>query len=55
MPPGRPTRLHRWLGLMLSRHLLRRALALHGTAGDAMLATVVALPSRNDPSGRIDR
>jgi hypothetical protein len=41
MPPGRTSRLARRVGLARSRQLLRRSLALHGTAGASPLATVI--------------
>jgi hypothetical protein len=44
MPPGRPSRIRRSLGLALSRHLLRRCLALQGGRGAAALATAISRP-----------
>jgi hypothetical protein len=36
------------MGLALSRHLLRRSLALQGAPGKAVLATVIARPPTGD-------
>jgi hypothetical protein len=45
MPVGRSSRIRRSMGLALSRHLLRRSLARHGTRGQAALATVISRPA----------
>jgi hypothetical protein len=47
MPPGRPTRLARWIGRALSRHQLRRALAARPVA-EATLATVLSTSRRTE-------
>lgn len=44
MPRERSSWLARSIGLVLSRRLLRRSLALHGARGEAMLATVILRP-----------
>ena len=44
MPVGQSSSIRRWMGLALSRQLLRRSLALQGAAGTAMLWTVIASP-----------
>jgi hypothetical protein len=44
MPPGRPSRIKRSVGLALARHLLRRCLALQGGRGRAALATAISRP-----------
>jgi hypothetical protein len=41
MPPRRPSWVRRSVGLVLSRYLLRRSLALQGAAA---LATVISRP-----------
>jgi hypothetical protein len=46
MPPGRPSWLARRIGRALSRHLLRRSLAVQGIAGEMTLATVVSTRRR---------
>jgi hypothetical protein len=45
MPPRPPSWLARRIGRALSRHLLRRCLAVQGTAGEA-LATVISTRRR---------
>jgi hypothetical protein len=46
MPPGQTSWIRRSVGLALSWHLLRRALAVQGTAGRTALATVISTPVR---------
>jgi hypothetical protein len=41
MPPGRSSWLNRSIGLVLARRAFRRALAVQGTRGEAVLATVI--------------
>lgn len=42
MPAGQTSWIRRSMGLALSRHLLRRSLALRGAAGNAVLSTVIS-------------
>ena len=42
MPPGWSSWIRRLVGLALSRHLLRRSLALQESQGNAALATVIS-------------
>jgi hypothetical protein len=45
MPAGQSSWIRRWMGLALSRHLLRRALAVQGQ-GEDVLETVISTPVR---------
>jgi hypothetical protein len=46
MPAGQSSWIRRWMGLALSRHLLRRALAVQGGRGEDVLETVISTPVR---------
>lgn len=48
MPAGHASWIRRSMGLALSRHLLRRSLALHGAPGKAVLATILSKPVGED-------
>jgi hypothetical protein len=46
MPPRPPSWLARRIGRAISRHLLRRCLAVQGVAGKARLAAVISTRRR---------
>lgn len=53
MPPGRSSWIRRSIGLALSRHLLRRTLALQEAQGKSALATVISTrPMAGDAGAR---
>jgi hypothetical protein len=52
MPAGKTSWIRRSMGLALSRHLLRRSLALHGASGNAVLSTAISSTATQRPASR---